>query len=225
MIVRCGTGMNNPIFFLARKMWQFSAGNRPRVVLFFFLLIIANAISLTEPLIVAKILNTVQEQGITFANLDTFFILLSLFILQTVVFWAFHGPARVLETTNSFLVRANYKKYLLDGTIGLPLEWHTEHHSGDTIDKIEKGTKALYNFSENSFQFIQAMVRFFGSLIALSLFNFNTTFIVFFLTLIFIHIIIKFDERHKHYDESRIKIKKCQSNQRTKKAHHCLNKL
>ena len=194
MIVRCGTGMNNPIFFLARKMWQFSEGNHPRVILFAFLLIVANAISLLEPLIVAKILNTVQEQGISFANLHIFFILLGLFILQTILFWVFHGPARVLETTNSFLVRANYKKYLLNGTIGLPLEWHTEHHSGDTIDKIEKGTKALYNFSENSFQFIQAMVRFFGSLIALALFNFNTTFIVVFVTLIAIRIIIEFDK-------------------------------
>lgn len=94
--------MNNPIFFLARKMWQFSEGNRPRVVFYIFLLIIANAISLLEPLIVAKILNTVQAQGISFANLHIFFILLSLFVLQTVAFWAFHGPARVLETTNSF---------------------------------------------------------------------------------------------------------------------------
>ena len=33
------------------------------------------------------------------------------------------------------------------------------------------------------------------------------------------------DERHKHYDESRIEIEKCQSNQGTKKAHHGLNKL
>ena len=187
-------GMDNPIFFLMRKMWKFSEGNRPRVVLSVFMLIIANAISLLEPLIVAKILNTVQEEGITFANLHIFFILLSLFILQTVAFWVFHGPARVLETCNSFLVRANYKKYLLDGTIGLPLEWHTEHHSGDTIDKIEKGSKALYNFSENGFQFIQVGVRFVGSVIALALFNLNTIFIVLLITLIAIRIIIEFDK-------------------------------
>ena len=175
-------------------MWRFSAGNRPRVVLFVSFLVIANIISLLEPLIVAKILNTVQEQGLTSANLHMFFILLGLFILQTVAFWVFHGPARVLETTNSFLVRANYKKYLLDGTIGLPLEWHTEHHSGDTIDKIEKGTKALYSFSESSFQFIQAVVRFVGSVFALALFNLDTVFIALLLTFIAIRIIVEFDK-------------------------------
>ena len=186
--------MNNPIFYLFRQMWRFSAGNRPRVILFVSFLTIANIISLLEPLIVAKILNTVQEQGITFQNIHTFFGLISLFVLQTIAFWLFHGPARVWEETNSFLVRANYKKYLLDGTINLPLEWHTDHHSGDTIDKIEKGTKALYNFSEHGFQFIQAGVRFLGSIVALALFNFNTVFIVAFVTLIAIRIIIEFDK-------------------------------
>jgi ATP-binding cassette, subfamily B, bacterial len=186
--------MNNPIFFLVQKMWRFSESNRSRVVLYFFLFVIANAISLLEPLIVAKILNTIQEQGISYANLHTFFILLSLFIIQAIVFWMFHGPARVLETTNSFFVRANYKKYLLDGTIGLPMEWHTEHHSGDTIDKIEKGSKALYSFSENGFQFVSATVRFVGSIIALAIFNFNTIFIVVFISLLAIRIIIEFDK-------------------------------
>lgn len=185
--------MDNPIFYLARRMWKFSEGNRPRVVLFVSLLVVANGVALLEPLIVAKILNTVQEDGISFATLPTFFLLLSLFIFQTIAFWVFHGPARVLEESNGFLVRANYKKYLLEGTIGLPLEWHTEHHSGETIDKIEKGTKDLFNFSSNSFQFIQTIVRFVGSVIALAIFNLNAIFIVILITLIAVRIIIQFD--------------------------------
>lgn len=175
-------------------MWRFSEGNRFQVVLFVILLVIANIISLLEPLIVAKILNSVQERGVTTADLPTYGILLSLFILQVVAFWIFHGPARVIETRNSFLVRAKYKKYLLDGTIGLPLEWHTDHHSGDTIDKIEKGTSALYRFSEQTFMFIQAAVRFVGSLIALAIFNFSTLFIVILITFLTIRIIIQFDK-------------------------------
>lgn len=186
--------MNNPIFYLTRAMWRFSQGNRSRVILYVVLLTIANGIALTEPLIVAKILNTAQEQGISYANAHVFYGLLMLFVLQTVAFWAFHGPARILETQNAFLVRAHYKKYLLDGTIGLPLEWHTEHHSGDTIDKVEKGTRALYSFSENGFQIIQAFVKFVGSIIALAVFNFNTVFIVIFITLLAIRIILEFDK-------------------------------
>jgi ABC-type multidrug transport system fused ATPase/permease subunit len=186
--------MNNPIFYLTRAMWCFSHGSRPRVVLYVILLTIANGIILTEPLIVAKILNTAQEEGISYANAHIFYGLLSLFVLQTVAYWMFHGPARILESQNAFLVRAHYKKYLLDGTIALPLEWHTDHHSGDTIDKIEKGTRALYHFSENGYQIIQAFVKFLGSIIALAVFNFNTIFIVIFITLLAIRIILEFDK-------------------------------
>ncbi len=186
--------MNNPIFYLFRQMWKFSAGNRPRVLLSLSLLAGASIISLLEPLIVAKILNTVQEQGMTRENLPTFLGLLSLFVLQTLAFWLLHGPARVLEESNSFIVRANYKKYLLDGTINLPLEWHTNHHSGDTIDKIEKGTKALYNFTGHGFQFMQTAVRFVGSIVALALFNLNTIFIVLLVAIVAIRIIIEFDK-------------------------------
>jgi ABC-type multidrug transport system fused ATPase/permease subunit len=184
---------DNPISSLARKAWKFSAGNRPRVALFVVFFIIANTISLLEPLIVAKILNTVQEHGISKENFHAYLFLISLFIIQTVAFWIFHGPARVIETTNAFLVRANYKQYLLRGTLSLPLDWHTDHHSGDTIDKIEKGSKAIYDFSENGFQFIQAIVRFIGSLVALALFDFNTLFVILFTTFIAIRIIIRFD--------------------------------
>ena len=184
---------NNPILYLWKKAWQFSKGNRPQVVLFIAFFIVANIIALLQPLIVAKILSTVQEQGITKENFHSFLFLISLFILQTIAFWMFHGPARVIETRNAFLVRANYKQYLLRGTLSLPMAWHTDHHSGDTIDKIEKGSRALFDFSENGFQIIQATVRFIGSIVALALFSFNTLFVILFTTIIAIRIIIRFD--------------------------------
>ncbi len=184
---------DNPIYYLAKTTWKFSKGNHTRIVLFVVLLIIANIIALLEPLIVAKILNTVQEQGITKENFHHFLFLISLFMIQTVAFWIFHGPARVIETGNAFLVKTNYRQYLLEGTFALPMSWHADHHSGDTIDKIEKGSRALFDFSENMFQIIQAFVKFVGSIIALVIFNFNTVFVICFTSFIAIRIIIKFD--------------------------------
>jgi ABC-type multidrug transport system fused ATPase/permease subunit len=83
-------------------------------------------------------------------------------------FWLMHGPARVMETGNGFKVRLAYRKHLLRGIFTLPLEWHAGQHSGGIIDKIEKGIQALYQFTKNSFEIIYALVRFFGSFIALA---------------------------------------------------------
>ncbi|MBW3017850.1 hypothetical protein KY325_01690, partial [Candidatus Woesearchaeota archaeon] len=186
---------DNPAVYLTAKMWEYSKGNRHNVVLYTMLFVFANAINFVEPLIVAQILNIIQEQGIHSENLYTILIYITIFVAITVGFWAFHGPARVIERNNAFLVRANYKKFLLDGTMNLPPEWHTDHHSGDTIDKINKGTKALYNYSGRMYEVIETVLRFAGSFIALVYFNFHSIYIVIFLVIITGIIIIKFDKK------------------------------
>ncbi len=54
---------NNPMIYLTAKLWQYSKGNRPKVVLYFALFSSANAIGLLEPLVIGKALNLIQELG------------------------------------------------------------------------------------------------------------------------------------------------------------------
>lgn len=183
----------NPIVFLTRKMWQYSKGNRHMVLLYFALFFIANAINLLEPLIIAKVLNIIQQEGVNQGNLSTILWYTSLFIFLYLGFWALHGPARVIERKNSFLCRANYKKHLVDGTLGLSPGWHSEHHSGDTIDKIEKGTTGLFNFSGHMFEVISASMRLVGSYIALAYFNLHSSYIVVLLGVMCISTILIYD--------------------------------
>lgn len=185
---------DNPIVFLLRKLWKYSKGNRSNVVLYFLLLLISNLINLVEPLVVAFLLNTIQEQGINSENIVTIIWILFLFVLLTLGFWIFHGPGRIIETKNAFLVRSNYKKYLLEGTMNLPTKWHSEHHSGDTIDKIDKGTDALFQLSESSFEIVGTFVKLVGSYIALIYFNLHASYIVALMLLISFITILKFDK-------------------------------
>ena len=59
----------------------------------------------------------------------------------------------------------------MEGILALPSEWHTNHHSGDTIDKVNKGTEALYRFGSESFTIISALVNVIGSFMVLMYFN------------------------------------------------------
>ncbi len=149
---------NNPLISLFRKVWQQAAGNRRNVVLYVSMFLCGYGIMSLEPLILGLFLNTVQDQGVSRANLLYLLGLLLLFPLKEIGMWMFHGPARIIENRNAFFVRARYKQYLLAGTLGLPMEWHADHHSGDTIDKIEKGTTALSDFSENTFQILSTAI-------------------------------------------------------------------
>lgn len=184
---------DNPIMYLYRQMWKYSKGNRNTVLVFSIMFVISNIIWLSEPLIVGKILNTVQEEGVSAGNMWSLIFLVSLFFVSGIGFWSFHGPARVMEMKNSFKVRANYKRYLLEGTMDLPAEWHADHHSGDTIDRIEKGAQALYSFSGNSWVIISTLSRMVLSYIALIYFNIHAAYIVFFSVAIIVSAIVRFD--------------------------------
>lgn len=185
----------NPIGVLFRYFWHFAKGERKRTVLYLTLFVIANLINFIPPLVTAKILNIVQESGITQSNYLTIIMWLGVIIILEVLFWASHGPARVMEKAVSFRIAANYKKYLLDGTLHLPAKWHSDNHSGDTFDKIEKATKALKDFSSHMFENVQMVVRFISAYIALVYFNLNSAYIVILFCVLSIIIILRMDRR------------------------------
>lgn len=184
---------NNPMIYLTAKLWQYSKGNRYKVVLYFALFSAANAIGLLEPLVIGKALNLIQEQGINRENIRHLLLLLSLLPLLSLAFWLLFGPARVIENRNAFLVRTNCRTRLLEGVMGLQLEWHADHHSGNTIDRIEKGTIALYSYSRDSFRVIDAIVRLVGSLAALIRFDLGAGCIALVAIAFTLALIIKFD--------------------------------
>ena len=193
---------DNPIIFLSRKLWEFSAGNRPKVVLYIVLFIFANVIGTVEPFIIAKILDVIQFGGVTHENISSLLFLASLFVLLQIAFWIFWGPARVTEITNAFLARAKYKLFLLEGTLALPAAWHTDHHSGDTIDKIEKGANGLYRFGTDTFQVLQGVMKLASAFIILSFFSLSSGIIVFTMVVLTIILVLKFDQRLiRQYDD------------------------
>lgn len=154
------TRKKNPLLYLFSKTWVYSEGNRKNVVWYWIMFIVANSINLfCQPMIMVKIIDTVQKEGVNASNLKFLFGLLGLTLVVDLVFWAIHGPARCIERYNAFKVRYNYRKFLLKGVMTLPMEWHVEHHSGDTIDKVGQGTTALFSFSEDSFEVIYAVVQ------------------------------------------------------------------
>ncbi len=185
---------DNHLFYLFSKNWQYCKNNRKNIVIFWILFVFANVWDVVvAPMLWASIINIIQVKGITQESFRTLSIWLSVLIFSSVFFWSFHGPARVLEVCNAFIARRNYREELLRGVMNLPLDWHTEHHSGDTIDKIEKGTSSIFNFSKDSFQIIYSVVQLLGSIILLVYFCPDSFFIILFFFLLSVWITIRFD--------------------------------
>ncbi len=152
---------NNPLVSLFRALWQYSLSNRRTVALFWCMFVLNEAVNIVvQPLLTAKILNSIQShQGVNEGNLLTLFGYLGLMLGATLFFWMLHGPGRILERSNAFKARIEYRKFLLGGVMNLPLEWQAEHHSGDTIDKIKEGTGALFDFGSSTFVILYSLTR------------------------------------------------------------------
>lgn len=169
--IRQKIDMKNPLAYLTERMWHYAGDNRRNIVLYMLLFLGANIAISLEPLVVGIFLNAVQTEGVSMDNIERLLLLISQVFILEAVFWSMHGPARVIENRNAFRVRANYKNFLLGGAFGLPIEWHTNHHSGDTIDKIEKGTQAMFTFSSKTFELEQSVIALAVSLTALVIFS------------------------------------------------------
>lgn len=189
-------GKQNALFYLFKKVWQYS-GNRSLVALYWGLFVVAMVISLiATPFLMARMANIVTTQGV---NADSVSALLPLFIGLLFVeplFWAFHGPGRVLEQKNAFLLKNAYSKRLVRGVLGLPLVWHNEHHTGDTIDKVNKGSQALHDFAEISFMMIYSFVKFVVSLIILTYYSGIAGLIIICMVMMSVWVTLWFDNKY-----------------------------
>ncbi len=184
----------NHLVYLFAKTWQFSTGNRRQVACFWSLFVVCGIFELFFPsLIWAKIMVVIQKEGVTTDSIGRLLILLALTFVSSFIFWMIHKPARQMENDNAFIVRANYRRYLLQGVMTLPLGWHAEHHSGDTIDKIEKGANSMHLFSEATFQIIYSLVSYVGSFAVLAYLSPPSAVIVSAISAVAVWIIVRFD--------------------------------
>jgi ATP-binding cassette subfamily B protein len=152
---------------LLRRTWHYGRGKRGTFVLVCGMFVMANLLLMLEPFVLGLVLNTLQVGGPRM--LHDAVMELSLFCGLTFGFWIFHGPARILERSFSFHAYRNFQEDTYGLVTRLPLQWHREHHSGATIDKMQKAAGALRSFNDEHYNYIETIVRFVASLTAIVL--------------------------------------------------------
>lgn len=169
--------MLSPVLRLARLGWHHAGKYRRLMLIYLFLFLVAQAIALTEPIVIGKLLNALQtaaglagkaEQAadIEKARQEVMFYL-AIFAATQFGFWLFHGPGRIIERYAAFHIKVEYKSYLFAVLTSHPMQWHREHHSGDSIDKINKAANALWRFCDESFDLLYMVFRLVGAVIVL----------------------------------------------------------
>ncbi len=148
---------------LFRVVWRLAADRRRTQVLYLALFVVAQLISLCQPLVVGALLNAVQ----TNAGWPALWPLLVLLFGMELGFWIFHFPARVIERQLAFHLRVAFREEMTRAVCELPMKWHRAHHSGETIDKVSRASQAVYDFSQSTFMILYMVMRLIGPIVML----------------------------------------------------------
>ncbi|RYF71767.1 MAG: ABC transporter ATP-binding protein, partial [Comamonadaceae bacterium] len=154
----------NAVRELYRALWQFAAGTRGQLIGASALLTGSQLIRLTMPWIAAQAINALQRGEIP-ASGRWIALLMTVYLVS----WLLHGPGRVLERNVGVRVRETLADTLYARTAGAPLAWHAGHHSGELQHRVHQASRALSDFAQNQFVYLQSAVNFVGPLIALAL--------------------------------------------------------
>src|SRR6266481_1662644 len=152
---------------LYATLWRHAEGRRRQVVLFVVLLVLAQVVRLTIPWFFGEAVNALQVhgmEGLPQARND-----LLLMLAAVGVAWTMHGPARIVERFTALLVRERFADALHAKALALPVRWHEQHHSGDTLHRMTRATTSLASFAQSQFIYLQNTVSVVGPIAALFL--------------------------------------------------------
>ncbi|GBE19619.1 MAG TPA: ABC transporter ATP-binding protein [Candidatus Pacearchaeota archaeon] len=158
----------NPLWNVLKTEWIYLGSRRKIFLGILLLFVIAAAIGLTTPLVVGLIFNSIQESITSDGEFKKLILMIWLLLGIQIGFWIFHGAGRILEQRTGFFVHKNFTASKINKVLELPIKWHKDHHSGDTIDKINRGRNSVLAISSDyTADFVYAIMNIFGSLFIL----------------------------------------------------------
>ncbi|AJC18966.1 multidrug ABC transporter ATP-binding protein [Pandoraea sputorum] len=128
------------------------------------LLSAAQLLRLTMPWLAAQAINALQQGDMTVAGRWIVY-LVGIYLLS----WLLHGPGRILERNVGVRVRLRLADQLYARIAVAPLAWRDGRHSGELQHRVVQSSRALSDFAQNQFGYLQSVFNFVGPLVALAL--------------------------------------------------------
>jgi ABC-type multidrug transport system fused ATPase/permease subunit len=147
---------------LFKQHWQYAHKERWRVAWYLFWHTCSVAGELCKPYAFAMALNSLQASALEEAGMWL--------VWYVAGFAVFELGHRLARSTEIYLAFRNRKRFVLsayDRLRDLPLSWHTEHHSANVIDRINKAADALYGFGLCQSNYIEVIVNSVGAFLFL----------------------------------------------------------
>jgi ABC-type multidrug transport system fused ATPase/permease subunit len=181
-----GTGTAVRELYVA--LWRHAAGSRTRLVWGVILLGASQILRLTMPWLAAQAINALQQFRMSLSA-QWIGALMGVYLVS----WMMHGPGRLLERTVALRVRETLADKLYARLAEAPLAWHNARHSGELQHRVHQASRALSDFAQNQFAYLQSAISFIGPLVALWLLSRNSGAVALAGYLLIALVILRFD--------------------------------
>lgn len=157
-------GLGSAARDLYRALWRHALGVRAQLLGAAGLLSAAQLLRLTMPWLAAQAINALQQDNLAAAGRWIVY-LIGIYLLS----WLLHGPGRVLERNVGVRVRERLADQLYARITSAPLAWRDGRHSGELQHRVVQASRALSDFAQNQFGYLQSAFNFVGPIVALAL--------------------------------------------------------
>ncbi|CAG9164865.1 ATP-binding cassette domain-containing protein [Cupriavidus pinatubonensis] len=157
-------GLGSAARDLYRALWRHAEGVRSHMLGAAGLLSAAQLLRLTMPWLAAQATNALQQDHMDLAGRWILY-LIGIYLLS----WLVHGPGRVLERNVGVRVRERLADQLYARIAAAPLAWRDGRHSGELQHRVVQSSRALSDFAQNQFGYLQSAFNFVGPIVALAL--------------------------------------------------------
>jgi ATP-binding cassette subfamily B protein len=152
-------------FRLPIALWRAARGRQGTLIAAVTLIGLAETSKLAIPWLFAEAVDAVQLRGM--AGLHEAALCMLGVLGVAAGGWMLHGPGRICERTVALHSRRAVSDAVVRHVLALDLAWHDRNHSGEILDRFQRATNALFQFSETTFIYIQALISLVGPLVAL----------------------------------------------------------
>ncbi len=161
---RPAVGLGGAARDLYRALWCHAVGARTPLLGAAGLLSAAQLMRLAMPWLAAQAINALQRGSLAGAGRW-----IALLVGVYLASWLLHGPGRVLERNVGVRVRMRVADQLYARIAAAPLAWRDGRHSGELQHRVTQASRALSDFAQNQFGYLQSAFQFVGPIVALAL--------------------------------------------------------
>jgi len=132
-----------------------------------FLHVISQLATIVQPLIFANVLNVLQTQPDDMISEIAWWA--GAWIVSFIWFNVFHRVGCYFHFGAAYKTKQNFINKYYHAATELPLKWHTDHHSGDTINRINRAADSIHWFAVGLASHTEYFMLIWGPLITLSI--------------------------------------------------------